>query len=205
MRARRKEVWLDPTLDSAGDSAAPAGSREWATRVRLLIQNTLTSHSDSVRWLEEWIAAMQEHSGWRMLYDSQGRPFQTYAEFCREKPPWGLGYEVQKIQEIIVERKIAEHGGDRKSAEYKANQGDRVTLKPRGNSRDYLRARLERDHPFILKAFERGEYKTIKAAARAAGIVKVATNYEEAMNAFLKLNNKEQRKFVTEVTNLIGK
>jgi len=40
-----------------------------------------------------------------------------------------------------------------------------------GETTEYLRARLTNEAPEILKAFERGKHKTIKAAARAAGIV----------------------------------
>lgn len=42
-----------------------------------------------------------------------------------------------------------------------------------GTSAAYLRARLARDAPAALAALDRGEYTSVRAAARAAGIVKV--------------------------------
>ena len=40
----------------------------------------------------------------------------------------------------------------------------------RGETKDYLARRLARDAPEILAAYGRGEYPTIKEAAKAAGI-----------------------------------
>lgn len=54
---------------------------------------------------------------------------------------------------------LAKHGGDRRSptvkaeAAGKADQGDNVTLKERGNSAEYLTARLDRDRPDIAAKF----------------------------------------------------
>jgi hypothetical protein len=41
-----------------------------------------------------------------------------------------------------------------------------------GNTNDYYRARLARDHPEIKAALDRGEYRSVRAAARAAGIMR---------------------------------
>jgi hypothetical protein len=44
---------------------------------------------------------------------------------------------------------------------------------PKGNSRAYLVARIARDHPDILERLKAGEFASMRAAAIAAGIVKV--------------------------------
>ena len=44
--------------------------------------------------------------------------------------------------------------------------------RPGSTNTAYLLRRLARDHPDILAAYERGEFKTPTAAARAAGIIK---------------------------------
>jgi prepilin-type N-terminal cleavage/methylation domain-containing protein len=49
---------------------------------------------------------------------------------------------------------LAEHGGDRKSEE--RNQGDKVTLKSRGNHNSYLASRINRDHPGIAARVKAG-------------------------------------------------
>ena len=43
---------------------------------------------------------------------------------------------------------------------------------PRGNSLHYLKPRLKRDHKAIYAAYRRGEYRSVRAAAIAAGIIK---------------------------------
>jgi hypothetical protein len=59
------------------------------------------------------------------------------------------------------------------------SRGDDVTSTDRGNSSSYLAARLKRDHPAIAAAVERGEYRSIRAAARAAGIIKNPDPYKQ--------------------------
>jgi len=67
----------------------------------------------------------------------------------------------QMIERIIEDRRSAQahaarpatlfdHGGDRKSEEHQV-QSDNVTLIGRGNSADYLTARIARDRPDILE------------------------------------------------------
>ena len=50
------------------------------------------------------------------------------------------------------------------------NSGDGTPKQ--GTSQDYLLARLRRDHPAILSRLEAGEFRSVRAAAIEAGIVK---------------------------------
>ena len=52
------------------------------------------------------------------------------------------------------------------------SRSDNVTSKGRGNGDTYLAARLKRDHPAIAARVANGEFKSIRAAALEAGIVK---------------------------------
>jgi hypothetical protein len=70
-----------------------------------------------------------------------------------------------------VEAAIGKHGGDRRSAKAKEDQGTCSTLK-RGGNPDYLQARLRRDAPELADALDRGEIKSARAAGIAAGFVK---------------------------------
>jgi len=47
-----------------------------------------------------------------------------------------------------------------------------VTRFKRGNKSEYLTARIERDHPKILDQLYSGKFKSVRAAAIEAGIVK---------------------------------
>jgi len=47
-----------------------------------------------------------------------------------------------------------------------------IGTKRGSNAASHLLRRLARDHPDALAAYERGEYPSVRAAAKAAGIVK---------------------------------
>jgi hypothetical protein len=69
---------------------------------------------------------------------------------------------------------LGTHGGDRRSDEAKQareDQADNVSLK-HGTQAAYIRARLKRDHPAVAAALDRGEHRSARAAAIAAGIIK---------------------------------
>jgi hypothetical protein len=81
----------------------------------------------------------------------------------------------EKPQEAIpLQLALAAHGGDRRSDEARkarGNQVDNINLKG-GTQGAYLKARLERDHPDVAAALARGEHRSARAAAIAAGIIK---------------------------------
>ena len=60
-----------------------------------------------------------------------------------------------------------------------------------GTERSYILARLERDRPDILNEFHQGVHKSARAAGIAAGIIKVPSNYEQAIKAIGKLTPDE--------------
>ena len=60
-----------------------------------------------------------------------------------------------------------------------------------GTSATYLLKRLKRDAPEAAEAYIQGEYKSVRAAAIAAGIVKVPTEFERIAKALPKLSRHE--------------
>jgi hypothetical protein len=82
----------------------------------------------------------------------------------------------QPTEAVPLAVALVDHGGDRKSDDFKASQerqkqGDNVTLK-RGNAQTYLLRRLARDAPEVLERVKSGEIKSARAAAIEAGIIK---------------------------------
>jgi len=65
-----------------------------------------------------------------------------------------------------------------------------------GTSAKYLAARIARDRPDILEEMKAGKYRSVRAAAIDAGIVKVPTSLESAQKAFLKLSKDERETFL---------
>lgn len=122
---------------------------------------------------------------WENIYSEPTKQmvrFNSIREWIEAYPPEGLNTKPQVIEALIkddadlmVEFKtliagdLRGHGGDRKQ-EY---QGSGRTLIHRGESSEYLAARLKRDAPEYLERIGTDkEYSTIKQAAIAAGIAK---------------------------------
>lgn len=94
---------------------------------------------------------------------------------------------------------LKSHGGDRRSEQAQQNQGDIITLKRGTTGADYIKARLRRDHPEIAEALERGEFKSARAAAIEAGIIKpvptirLTDDINKVARAISRHLNNEQR------------
>ncbi len=107
--------------------------------------------------------------------------------------PFGLGYEIDAINAIIDERKSAEARAQRPkfladndgplTGEEKDSIGNDVTDRviERGNNADYLTARIARDRPDILDRMKAGEFTSVRAAAKEAGIVAPEVRFRRAV------------------------
>lgn len=117
------------TVGEAGDLAAPPGSQPWAIAVRLQIQSLLKDNVSSVKHLQTWLRGLEEYTGYRQLTDENGKPFRSYAAFCQAKPPWGLGYPPEVIDQILKELEL-----------FQAEQIEEEDkqLRSWGNSKGYL-------------------------------------------------------------------
>ena len=110
-------------------------------------------------------------------------------------PDWDDRIERERMKQTVKEAPVlAGHGGDRKSEE--GNQGRDSTLKGRRDN-EYLTSRLKRDAPEIATRLERGEFKSVRAAAIEAGIVIVPSVLEQAKRAFLKLSDLDRNEFLS--------
>jgi len=71
-----------------------------------------------------------------------------------------------------------------------------------GTRAKYLAARIARDRPDILEEMKAGKYRSVRAAAIDAGIIKVPTNIQNAQKAYLKLSKDERETFLIWVCEL---
>ncbi len=119
-----------------------------------------------------------------------------------------LGITRESARETIRERAVAlaadpalpplaHAGGDRRSARVRTDQGSDDILKGRGAA--YLVRRLKRDAPAIAKALARGEYKSARAAALAAGILHAPTALDQLRRAWRAATPAERRAFKAEI------
>lgn len=117
------------TVGDPGNLAAPPGSQPWAIAVRLQIQSLLKDNASSVKHLRTWLKGIEEHAGYRQLIDENGQPFPSYGAFCNAKPPWGLGYPPEVIDQILKELE---------SVQAKQIQGEEQQPNSWGNLEGYL-------------------------------------------------------------------
>lgn len=188
-------------LDEVGDLDAPPGSRPWSIAVWSKMRSALKDERMSARHLEQWRNRFVEFHGYQNLTDEAGEPFPTFAAFCHAPEPFGLGYDPAAIDAIITERrsaearaqapkKLAEHR--RPTADEESDKGVVNTFIERGSTNaDYLTARIARDRPDILDRMKAGEYRSVRAAALDAGIVRrrvsiPADDCERAARALLR-------------------
>jgi hypothetical protein len=83
---------------------------------------------------------------------------------------------------------LGAHGGDRRSTQF-SPKAKKIKW---GETTEYLIARLKRDAPTIAEGLARGEYRSVRQAAIAAGIVKVPTALAQAKRLVNKLGSAER-------------
>ena len=134
---------------------------------------------------------------------------ESFRKLIEDDPPLGCGVDPETIRKLLVNEpnllarfnhamngEAKPHGGDRKSEKARENQGSNRTLN-RGTIAEYLTARLARDRPDILERMKAGEFPSVRAAAREAGIVRPTSmfytdNIDDALRAMLRHFSRDQ-------------
>jgi hypothetical protein len=75
------------------------------------------------------------------------------------------------------------------------NQGSVSILKEKRDS-SYLTARIARDCPEVLEKMKTGKYPSVRAAAKAAGILKEATRLDKLKSLWGKASPDERAAFL---------
>lgn len=144
------------------------GSPAWCWQTVSLLQNMWGAIGSSVnRYIEIWEAA-EEYRIWETI------PYEA---------PYG-SVEVMK-EKLMV--------GD--AAEARAKTALLVIQAPPDRKRgsDYITDRIKREHPDVAHRMERGEFKSVAAAARAAGIynprktITASRDKDRVANSLLKV------------------
>lgn len=187
-------------LGSAEDY--PAGSIEWAERISKRLQigaKSITQHTVHHLWdTIKAIWAVQPRP-WEIW--PEGNPFQTPDDYCLAVTGHSWEFLVGMVaafagedDEISTEAMRAELA--RSQVEHRPQGAHHANSKMRVGStnRDYLLRRLARDHPEILARYERGEFKSVRAAAIAAGIIKPTTLFDQFRKVVAKMSIVDRRK-----------
>ena len=173
-------------LDELGNKDAEPGSKDWAVGVLRDIQSTLNDINGDAAHLKVMVGLFREHKGYRLLTNGRNRPFGLWDQFVSEPQPHGLGVDPDDLDQTIKERTA------RQAQELAEEAEDDPIMKPqekgklggRGNKKDstqdtsfsrtsssHLARRIAAERPDILKRMKAGEFPSVKAAAREAGII----------------------------------
>jgi len=183
----------------------------------------LLSNMTAEQWTSYFLIAtpLEDQFG-KPYFNWRHSPVKRYADFqafYREELEQAFG-RWSDLQALWKRRVAGEISDDQARQEIKNNaaaimaaapaevgpgQGARTDLKPRsdttklGRNVDYLAARIKRDHPNIAAAVERGEYKSMRAAAIAAGIITPPTPLDLLRRAWARSSPEEQAVFRAEI------
>jgi hypothetical protein len=78
----------------------------------------------------------------------------------------------------------------------KAPSSSRTEAIKRGANTAYLTMRLARDHPQILARLQAGEFPNVRAAAKAAGLIKALTPLEKLERAWRRADSGDRHSFL---------
>ena len=186
-----------------GDISAPSDSEDYAVALRDRAQGCLASHHTDVTSLEIWLALLRDKDRFKNLRRKNGSPFPSWRDFCEAKPQHGLGYSATALEMMIREGKTPESRAEKpmpllephRPTKDEDGNPNNVRVNGHGNSADYLTARIARDHPAILDRMKAGEFRSVRAAAIEAGIVKPDTPLTLLMRAWNRASTEERTKF----------
>ncbi len=172
------------------------------------------AHGKAMSWLVQILPAKIETFIERRTWEGvnngvSGEPFQSFYECATTRIPHGLGFDGEckrlTYQEVVryceLQRsdvaammrnevpELAVSGRPKKGGSRKV---DNINLKG-GTDPTYLVRRMKRDAPEIAQALADGEFRSVRAAAIAAGIVKVPTPFEQVMKLWPKLSVAERK------------
>ena len=91
--------------------------------------------------------------------------------------------------------KLGQHGGARQRGQ---GQSSERTLR-RGETTEYLTARLARDRPDLLERLKAGEFTSVRQAAVEAGIVRPKTRADQIRALWRQLSASERRRLFIEL------
>ena len=140
------------------------GSPAWCWQTVSALQSIWqTLDSDFVRYMRVWNEA-EEHRVWEKIpYDAPYGSKEAMLAKLGMEDEAGARARVA-VEYAIPARPLGKHGGTNKHAK------EGLVRQAQKNDAHYLTARIARDHPEILERMQRGEFTSVAAAARAAGI-----------------------------------
>jgi hypothetical protein len=201
---KRSRPKLDMPPFGSGD--APQDSVSYAVYIRDMAAASLHSHESDRKSVDAYINILRAKELYLKLQNDKGETFTQWTTFCVTPRPYGLGRSSQDIETIISEAKNPQtialkvqplngHGGDRKSEQSK-DQGVMSTLQRGSTNAAYLTARIARDYPDIADEMKAGKYPSVRAAAKAAGLLKEVSGVDRLKQDWKKTTQADHQRFL---------
>jgi hypothetical protein len=192
-------------LGPASDCAT--GSTEWALRLANELNYTVRNAAEfGVEPIIPLVTQAIDHSPWKVW--PEGKPAGSIDGFFL----YATGRTYRQIHTLISEyirddalaRRLA---GAKGKDDGTVSQGTRTDLElvrgshklKKGNTDEHLLRRLGRKYQDHLAAYERGEYKIVRDAARAAGIKVDPTPLQILRRAWKRASSDERAIFAAEI------
>lgn len=152
----------------------PKGSVEWAWQAVTALSGDWHKLEISAREFDRILTDVLEYRAWEVVPPK--KPYGTLEAMCQAE----FGATYKQVVERLDRAKaavmrahgvepLAEHGANQYTVE---SGGYIVTSSERGNNAEYLTSKIARDRPDILDRMKAGEFKSVRAAAIEAGIIK---------------------------------
>jgi hypothetical protein len=148
---------------------------------------------------------------WTTIAPRGRDPFVEFSDFATHPLPDGLGCDIRRLISLCkgndqaVKFLEAQRGREEKHAVRKGPKpkGDSLSdneSSSQGTGSAYLLRRLSRMDGDWLERYEAEEFKSVRAAAIAAGIVKVPAAIDKLRAAWKKATKEERLAFLEEIT-----
>ncbi len=112
-------------------------------------------------------------------------------------PDWDSRIERERLKQAVKEAPSEVGPGQGKRTDLNEPSVINTKLQRGSTNATYLTSRLKRDAPAIAARLERGEFRSVRAAAIEAGIVRVHAPLEKAKRLFLSLSDFERNEFLS--------
>jgi len=202
-----------PLIDP-GDIGAAPGSLRWCLAVRGEARSSKQRGQAAVSNLQSWLRMLRRDDNFKLLLDVNDEPFQTWEDFVQYREPFGLGMRVEVANAVLAEKdqtrllsdvvasvpKLPEampHAERGRMGGRGKKAGSVRTSLSRGENSGYLAARLKRDAPDIAAKID--DFPSMRAAARAAGIIRDRTPLELLRANWRKASEAERSVFRAEI------
>lgn len=148
---------------------------------------------------------------WTTIVPRGRGPFVEFSDFATHPLPDGLGCDMKRLialckgNDQAVKFLEAQRGREQSEHATPGRPSDAETLsngkdiQGGGNGAEYLLRRLAKTAPEFVDRYEAGEFPSVRAAAIAAGIVKVPTVIDRLRTAWRKATPEERLAFIEEI------